>query len=173
MKLTRNKIKAILDKGNLDKIIRHKEARETIVKDVEKLKLQGEKAKIKDGVSIEDVQTWGADIEGDIDKADGDILRLNQYIQDAGAKSENEKREKEKIRLQEQREEELYFEKCKLEQQAILGSTIDKAEIMEQPKVSSVKLPKLIISKYDGSYERWLSFWNKFEAEIDHPTCHH
>ena len=170
LKLTRNKTKAILDKGNLDKIIRHKEALETIVKDVEKLKLQGEKAKIKDGVSIEDVQTWGADIEGDIDKADGDILRLNQYIQDAGAKSENEKREKEKIRLQEQREEELYFEKCKLEQQAILGSTIDKAEIMEQPKVSSVKLPKLIISKYDGSYERWLSFWNKFEAEIDSTT---
>ena len=172
LKLTRNKTKAILDKGNLDKIIRHKEALETIVKDVEKLKLQGEKAKIKDGVSIEDVQTWGANIEGDIDKADGDILRLNQYIQDAGAKSENEKREKEKIRLQEQREEELYFEKCKLEQQAILGSTIDKAEIMEQPKVSSVKLPKLIISKYDGSYERWLSFWNKFEAEIDSTTLH-
>ena len=41
---------------------------------------------------------------------------------------------------------------------------------MEQPKVSSVKLPKLIISKYDGSYERWLSFWNKFEAEIDSTT---
>ena len=80
------------------------------MKDVEKLKLQGEKAKIKDGVSIEDVQKWGADIEGDIDKADGDILRLNQYIQDPGAKSENKKREKEKIR--EQREEELYFEKC-------------------------------------------------------------
>ena len=170
LKLTRNKTKAILDKGNLDKIIRHKKALETIVKEVEKLKLQGEKAKIKDGVSIKDVQTWGADIEGDINEADGEILRLNQYVQDAEAKSENETREKEKIRLQEQREEELYFEKCKLEQQASLGSIMDKAEIMEQPKVSSVKLPKLIISKYDRSYERWLSFWNKFEAEIDSTT---
>ena len=93
------------------------------------------------------------------------ILR-RQTAKYCEAKSENEKREKEKIRLQEQREEELYFEKCKLEQQASLGSIIDKAEIMEQPKVSRVKLPKLIISKYDGSYERCLSFWNKFEAEI-------
>ena len=59
LKLTQNKTKVILDKGNLDKIIRHKEALETIVKDVEKLKIQGEKAKVKDGVSIEDVQTWG------------------------------------------------------------------------------------------------------------------
>ena len=41
---------------------------------------------------------------------------------------------------------------------------------MEQPKISSVKLPKLITSKYDGSYERWLSFWNKFEAEKDSKT---
>ena len=43
LKLTRNKTTAILDKENLDKIIRHKEALETIVKEVEKLKLQGEK----------------------------------------------------------------------------------------------------------------------------------
>lgn len=28
-------------------------------------------------------------------------------------------------------------------------------------------MPKLIITKYDGTYEKWLSFWNKFEAEID------
>ena len=80
LNLTRNKTKAILDQGNVDKIIRHKEALETIVKEVKKLKLQGEKAKIKDGVSIKDVQTWGADIEGDIDEADGEILRLNQYV---------------------------------------------------------------------------------------------
>ena len=28
-------------------------------------------------------------------------------------------------------------------------------------------MPKLVITKYDGTYERWLSFWNKFEAKID------
>ena len=43
LKFTRNKTTTILDEGNLDKIIRHKEALETIVKEVEKLKLQGEK----------------------------------------------------------------------------------------------------------------------------------
>ena len=31
----------------------------------------------------------------------------------------------------------------------------------------SVKLPKLLITKYNGALENWLSFWNKFEAEID------
>ena len=28
-------------------------------------------------------------------------------------------------------------------------------------------MPKLVITKNDGTYEKWLSFWNKFEAEID------
>ena len=170
LKLTRNKTKAILEKGNLDKIIRHKEALEKIVRAIEELKLQGEKVKIQEGVTLEDVQEWGADIEREIDETDNEILYLSQYLQNAEMKSEDEKREKEKIRLNEQREEELYFEKRKLEQQASLGSNVDKAANPEQAKVSSVKMPKLIISKYDGSYERWLSFWNKFEAEIDNTT---
>lgn len=28
-------------------------------------------------------------------------------------------------------------------------------------------MPKLVITKYGGTYEKRLSFWNKFEAEID------
>ena len=29
------------------------------------------------------------------------------------------------------------------------------------------KLPKLSITKFDGTFEQWLSFWNKFRAEIN------
>ena len=32
-----------------------------------------------------------------------------------------------------------------------------------------VKLPKLIISKPEGTNLDWLRFWSQFEAEIDHP----
>ena len=32
---------------------------------------------------------------------------------------------------------------------------------------SSTKLPKLSITKFDGKYENWLPFWNKFKAGID------
>jgi hypothetical protein len=34
-------------------------------------------------------------------------------------------------------------------------------------KAVSTKLPKLAITKFDGKYENWLPFWNKFIAEID------
>ncbi len=56
---------------------------------------------------------------------------------------------------------------AKLEQMASLGPSTDKATKTEQAKVCNVKIPKLVITKYDGTYERWLSFWNNFEAEID------
>ena len=32
---------------------------------------------------------------------------------------------------------------------------------------SQAKLPKLSITKFDGTFEQWLPFWNKFCAEID------
>ena len=35
------------------------------------------------------------------------------------------------------------------------------------PSNGNVKMPKLVITKYDGTEEKWLSFSNKFEAEID------
>jgi hypothetical protein len=167
LKLTRSKTKAILEKGNLYKIARHKEALEKIIKGVEELKIQTEKEQLQDGTSIEDVQKWEAEIEGEIDEADNEIAHLNQYLEEAEARAENEKREMERHLLNRKREEELTFEKYKLEQMASLSSTANKTTKPEQAKVSNVKMPKLVITKYDGTYERWLSFWNKFEAEID------
>lgn len=29
------------------------------------------------------------------------------------------------------------------------------------------KLPKLTITKFNGTYEAWFPFWNKFPAEVD------
>ena len=36
-----------------------------------------------------------------------------------------------------------------------------------EPNGSHAKLPKLSITKFDGTFEQWLPFWNKFCAEID------
>ena len=54
--------------------------------------------------------------------------------------------------------EELKFEK-KVEMQL--------ADKPEKSTGKSVKLPKLVITKYDGTFEKWLSFWNTFKAEVD------
>ena len=70
--------------------------------------------------------------------------------------------EMKQIELARQREEQLKFEKQQLE----LKAEYSKAKEAE-PSKQSVKLPKLVITKYNGALENWLTFWNKFEAEID------
>jgi hypothetical protein len=37
---------------------------------------------------------------------------------------------------------------------------------LENSKENLVKLPKLSITKFNGKFSEWLSFWNTFEAEI-------
>ena len=37
----------------------------------------------------------------------------------------------------------------------------------EQEKSTSIKLPKLPVTKFNGNFENWLPFWNTFEEEID------
>ena len=34
-------------------------------------------------------------------------------------------------------------------------------------KGQAAKLPKLSITKFNGTYEQWFPFWNKYVAEID------
>ena len=163
--LTRSKTAAIVDKGNLDKILRHKEILKKIVNAIEDLKVDVEKAKLEAGEIVENVQKWGATIEQCTDEADLEISDLTRSLEEAATRAEDYKREKEKTLLDRQREEELEFEKLKLEQKAKIQQTEQAAA--KPASKSNVKMPKLIITKYDGTYEKWLSFWNKFEAEID------
>ena len=163
--LNRSKTAAIVDKGNLDKILRHKEILKKIVNAIEDLKVDIEKAKLEAGEIVENVQKWSATIEQRTDEADLEISDLTRSLEEAATRAEDYKREKEKTLLDRQREEELEFEKLKLEQKAKIQQTEQAAA--KPASKSNVKMPKLIITKYDGTYEKWLSFWNKFEAEID------
>ena len=162
--LTRSKTAAIVDKGNLDKILRHKEILKKIVNAIEDLKVDIEKVKLEAGEIVENVQKWGATIEQHTDEADLEISDLTRSLE-AATRAEDYKREKEKTLLNQQQEEELEFEKLKLEQKAKIQQTEQAAT--KPASKSNLKMPKLIITKYDGTYEKWLSFWNKFEAEID------
>ena len=39
-------------------------------------------------------------------------------------------------------------------------------KIVNEERVN-VKLPKLVITKFDGTFLDWFRFWNQFESEID------
>lgn len=116
--LTRGNAKSVVDEGNVDKIARHKEALRKIVAAIEDLKLDIEKGKLEAGQSIEDVEKWGKTTEETIDAVDVDVGDLNRYLEEAGPKERNKKREEEEALLAKKREDELKFENLKLEQKS-------------------------------------------------------
>ena len=67
---------------------------------------------------------------------------------------------------QEKCEQKLCLEYELFEQQLKFQKAL-KASRQSQGKTISTKLPKLSITKFDGKYENWLTFWNKFMADID------
>ena len=107
----------------------------------------------------------GATIEQTIDEVDLQVADLTRCLEEVETKEKNQKREEEEVILAKKREDELQLEKLKFEQKSKMQSL--NQPTAKPPSKGNVKMPKLVITKYDGTYEKWLSFWNKFEVETD------
>ena len=163
LKLTLNKTSALVEKGNLQAISRHREALVHIIGEADGLKRVVEGAKLDADESEEAVAEWALGIEEEIGKADSGIDNLSKYLADLG--KIRFRKEKENIDTAREREDLLRFEREKFELQQELNQKAEKTGKITQK--DQVKLPKLSITKFNGTHEQWLSFWNKFEAEID------
>ena len=71
--------------------------------------------------------------------------------------------------MQKKRKELLEFERVqpglKLEYEKKTEEVIKSEK--EPSKADNAKLPKLTITKFNGTYEAWVLFWSKFVAEVD------
>ena len=56
--------------------------------------------------------------------------------------------------------------KFKMEQKAEFSKPQNTTPALTSNEQSG-KLPKLLLTKYNGALENWLAFWNKFEVEIN------
>ena len=69
-------------------------------------------------------------------------------------------------------EERMSQERELLDQQMKFHKAVEASQQEKNTKkIVSTKLPKLTITRFDGSYENWLPFINKFEVEIDKRIC--
>ena len=62
--------------------------------------------------------------------------------------------------------EEVKIEEMKMEMKK-KGFEYSRDEIVKSDEKVSVKLPKLKITKFEGTSLDWFRFWNQFETEID------
>ena len=125
-----------------------------------------------EGETEEQVNTWAKEFDGFLEEADEKGLALRQLV----AKMEEEKRLAEKLQSDKKEmalakvkhEERMSQERELLDQKVKFQKAVEASQQEQNAKKTvTAKLPKLSITKFDGTFANWLPFWNKFEAEID------
>lgn len=128
------------------------------------LRPEVEANKIESKVNSDAIQTWNDDVDSKLQAANIEIGRIRKWLRDRGKEVEiNAKKE------QLQFEEEI--QKMKLQLKADqLATTKSQNEGAGQGLSScgvQAKLPKLVITKFDGSHMDWPRFWGQFSENID------
>ena len=173
LKFTLGKTQAIIESKNVEALKRHEESLRQKNRAAYDLKENIEEKKFENKESEEAVSAWSQEIEKVPNDVDQKIVELHRIIaeiekkEQTAAKIEKEKDEmaleeaKHKKRMDHQRE--------LIEQQLEFQKALEANQEIQQAQVkpAATKLPKLSITKFDGKFASWLSFWNKFEAEID------
>ena len=130
--------------------------------------------KLEDEVDSGEVRSWSNKISEKIKEFEPIVAELRGVLTEI---KQNYRSEEEKVLLlakQKLFEQEAEFEQAKFEERIKQEQKLE--EIKQGPKSSTsgggeiatkVKLPKFIISKFQGTHIDWFRFWNQFEAEID------
>ena len=160
-------------------IKRHREALSTIANQIDTLKLQVVEEKFKASDSEEEIALWSQEIEQQVAQVDNQVTNINEHLASLKLEEDSKAQESENELKAKEREDQLRFEKAQLEQKLEYERKIEEtkknyatksSEAKASPAASEgvrTKLPKLTITKFNGSHTDWLRFWNIYEAEIE------
>ncbi|KAK3755571.1 hypothetical protein QZH41_005950 [Actinostola sp. cb2023] len=175
LEFTRTKTDTVIGKRNTEGIERQRDALRIITKEVENFKVSIEQGKFAAGEQVADIATWSHNVEEQQAAADDDIVRLENCLTDARQEAVGIMKENEEKLLAKSRQAQLEFEKAQLELKMGYEKKPNDEATGEVGGVSNknvsgytnAKLPKLVITKFNGDYTDWQRFWSQFEAEID------
>ena len=175
LKLTRDDTPGVLAKGKLSALERQHKTLQSLLDEVHAVKLRVQEKKLAE-TSAEEVKTWTTEIQTSLEPFEDAITEIEQTIKDL-KDTENKKKQQEAdiaatLAREEKYKEQLNFEKEKLEQQLYYEEQLEEkrkgshGQKTDKEHKVNTKLPKLVITKYNGTHADWLRFWNQFEAEI-------
>ena len=147
-----------MEKGKHEAIERHLSTLKHLSSGVNRMRLDVEAAKLAAKEETTALQEWNDRIDAKLEKANSDVKRVRTWLDD--------RRKEKEAHAQEQK---LHFEaklhQTKLDMQA--GLTSQHPPQVQALDNSQAKLPKLMITKFDGSFMDWPRFWGQFSETID------
>jgi len=157
LKLVTERSERILATGKRETIKRHVETLQSVNSASNECKRIVEEEKIARKTSMADISNWNDELELVFEATDLQIARLNEWLV-------NEERSSKVAAQEEQFKAELKLHEQKLRMQSEISSP--KPETQEC-LTRNAKLPKLVITKFNGSFKDWPRFWGQFTEGID------
>lgn len=159
LQLTTKRTDGILAKTDEESISRHQTNLRMVIGEVDKLRLTVEAEKI---AAKEDTTEWNVEIDAKISEADAHVRKTKEWLAENKRKlAEIENEEKMQFEVK------LYETKLKLQNEQNVGNTSHENENMIGMSGLQAKLPKLVISKFNGSPMDWPRFWGQFTENIE------
>ena len=158
--LTRNK------KSEIEKHIQHVKFK---LEKLQELKYSTHEVLLEES-EMGNLEEWSGVMEEKMVHFDDAVSRLKIAISNVEKKEEAKALHEENINQEEmfrrRMEEELKIQEMKLQIKSKVYEKRDKIVNEERVNDLNVKLPKLVIIKFDGTSLDWLGFWNQFKSEI-------
>ena len=163
LQLTTKRTDNIIASGKHEAIQRQCQTLSTISNEINVMRITVEAEKIGMKVGVEEIVEWNNDIETKLDEADKEIEKARKWIGDYKKKAEAEAQEEE-LKFQEK----LHQTKLKYEAELQAAKSTQSQHEPGESTTSAVgaKLPKLVISKFNGTYMDWPRFWGQFTETI-------
>ena len=149
-----------LDSGKRESIKRHLDALRKTVQESNEFKLAAEAAKIELGETHEKINDWNNETDAKIELADVEINLLENWLAE-------KERSEHLVAQEEQLTVELKLHEKRMKRKAELELSKTAPEVQECTGFKTVKLPKLVISKFEGSIMDWPRFWGQFDEAIE------
>ena len=179
----------IIERSDKEALKRHKASIDNSTSTVNTLKETVKEKKIAKGETEENVREWGTEIETILSEADQQKRQIEKKLEKIAAgekdrinrlefmqKLEHEKLlTEQKLRQEQEATERLHAEKLSYEREKIkldleyqqqLSKNKQSASESTTSSQGTVKMPKLVISKFQGTPQDWVRFWGQFEAQI-------
>ncbi|XP_044185053.1 uncharacterized protein LOC122965145 [Acropora millepora] len=165
LKFTAEDTEKILETEDVKAIERHGSALESIIDKTHQLKLQVQELRIENNEEVTEIRSWSENLEAQIDKFEVSLKQVKCVAADIKLAEEKKREEEKRKRIM---DEEIELEKVKFQARAKLEKSA-KTSLEDSDNSISVgaKLPKLEISRFQGTFLDWTRFWNQFETEID------
>ena len=144
----------ILAKGEQATVERQRESISTILSGINNLKGLIEEAKFGHGESDSDIENWSQTIDAQVAVVDQSCEKLSNFVKRIDEKNKE-------LELAKVHDKTLLFEKQLIDQK------LEAAVKTKQLSESTVRLPKLNITKFNGKPHDWVRFSGQFEAMVD------